>query len=85
MQRSIDRILTTHVGSLPRPDDLREMLLATESDNPPSANVLQARARTAVAEAVRLQVDAGIDMVNDASKARWRTTRTSRNGSPDSH
>jgi 5-methyltetrahydropteroyltriglutamate--homocysteine methyltransferase len=54
------RILTTHVGSLPRPENLIELYRAKE---PPSE--LPARLREAVADVVRKQVDAGIDIVND--------------------
>src|SRR5579864_4336827 len=61
MKRSTDAILTTHTGSLPRPDDLVELLYAQESDE----LTRQQRVRLAVAECVREQVDAGIDVVND--------------------
>jgi 5-methyltetrahydropteroyltriglutamate--homocysteine methyltransferase len=65
LKRSTDRILTTHVGSLPRPADLVEMLMAKDQGRLPDANALDARVRDAVAECVRLQTDAGIDIVND--------------------
>src|SRR5258706_15768299 len=60
MKRSTDRILTTHAGSLPRPDDL----LTAYRDRPadPATTV---RLRSAVAEGVRQQVSAGVDVVND--------------------
>ena len=52
MRRSTERILTTHVGSLPRPTDLREMW-----SKPTSAEeALQARLRSAVGEVVLAQV-----------------------------
>jgi len=60
MKRSTNRILTTHVGSLPRPADLMEMY----RDQAP-AEKLEARLTSAVAEVVRQQVEAGIDVVND--------------------
>jgi len=60
MKRSVDRILTTHVGSLPRPDDLVELY---RSDAPDS--VLAPRLRSAIADIVREQRDAGVDVVND--------------------
>jgi 5-methyltetrahydropteroyltriglutamate--homocysteine methyltransferase len=65
MKRSSERFLTTHTGSLPRPDDLIRMMYAKEEGVPVDAAALQARIRTAVAEAVKKQVDAGVDIVND--------------------
>jgi 5-methyltetrahydropteroyltriglutamate--homocysteine methyltransferase len=65
MRRSTDRILTTHTGSLPRPDDLRELLAAAERGEKPDAATFQERVREAVDETVRLQREAGIDIVND--------------------
>ncbi len=60
MKRSTNRILTTHVGSLPRPADLIEMY----RDEAP-AEKLEPRLTSAVAEVVPQQLDAGIDIVND--------------------
>jgi 5-methyltetrahydropteroyltriglutamate--homocysteine methyltransferase len=65
VQRSIDRILTTHAGSLPRPPDLWAMMTAKMSQQPYDAAALDQRIGTAVAEIVRQQVDAGVDVVND--------------------
>ncbi|HLF72541.1 MAG TPA: epoxyalkane--coenzyme M transferase, partial [Dehalococcoidia bacterium] len=65
MKRSTDRILTTHVGSLPRPADLVEMLMAKDQGRLQNPAALESRVRGAVAECVRLQTDAGIDIVND--------------------
>lgn len=65
MKRSTDRILTTHTGSLPRPPDLVEMIDARERGVSYDAQALQARVRTAVAEVVRQQAEAGIDIVSD--------------------
>jgi 5-methyltetrahydropteroyltriglutamate--homocysteine methyltransferase len=65
MQRSHDRFLTTHTGSLPRPDDLICMMYAKEEGVPVDAAVLAGRVRAAVAEVVRKQADAGIDLIND--------------------
>ena len=63
MRRSTDRILTTHVGSLPRPADLREMWSKPTSG--PAEEALQARLRSAVGEVVLAQVKAGVDIPND--------------------
>ena len=54
MKRSTDRFLTTHTGSLPRPDDLIQMMFAKESGVPVDSQALQARIRQAVAEVVAL-------------------------------
>ena len=73
MKRSTERILTTHVGSLPRPDDIREMNDAKVSGLFVDQSAWSARVKAAVAEAVRLQVEAGVDIVNDGelSKSSW--------------
>jgi len=60
MKRSTDRILVTHVGSLPRPNDLIELY----RDDAPDSKLLP-RLRSAIADVVREQVEAGIDVVND--------------------
>jgi 5-methyltetrahydropteroyltriglutamate--homocysteine methyltransferase len=60
MKRSTDRILTTHVGSLPRPDDLMALYAANAPDEK-----LQTRLRAAVGDIVRRQAETGIDVVND--------------------
>src|SRR5262245_42347268 len=65
MKLSTDRILTTHVGSLPRPDDLFELMLARMDGNPVDERAYAERVRSAVKESVRQQVAAGLDVVND--------------------
>jgi len=65
MKRSVDRILTTHTGSLPRPADLIRTMFAREEGVPVDGTALGVRIRSAVAEVVRKQVDAGIAVVND--------------------
>ena len=60
MKRSSDRILVTHVGSLPRPDDL----IGLYRDDAPD-DTLQPRLRSALADVVRQQGEAGVDIVND--------------------
>jgi 5-methyltetrahydropteroyltriglutamate--homocysteine methyltransferase len=65
MKRSVDRILTTHTGSLPRPADLIRMMFAREEGVPVDGPALAARVRSAVAEVVRKQTDAGLTVVND--------------------
>ena len=65
MRRSIERFLTTHTGSLPRPDDLIRMMYAKEEGVPVDPDALADRVRTAVAEVVGKQADAGVDLIND--------------------
>jgi 5-methyltetrahydropteroyltriglutamate--homocysteine methyltransferase len=60
MKRSENRILTTHVGSLPRPKDLIELYQQDAPDG-----TLLPRLKSAVAEIVKQQVAAGIDVVDD--------------------
>jgi 5-methyltetrahydropteroyltriglutamate--homocysteine methyltransferase len=60
VKRSTRRILTTHAGSLPRPNDLVELY----RDDAPN-NTLLPRLKSAIAEVVRKQADCGIDIVND--------------------
>ena len=59
------RILTTHAGSLPRPDDLRELIFARDDGKPYDAAGLKQKLRDGVAEVVRKQIECGIDVVND--------------------
>ena len=60
MKRSIDRILTTHAGSLPRPEDLMELY----REDAPDSKLLP-RLQSAIADVARRQADTGIDIVND--------------------
>src|SRR5712691_1948040 len=65
MKRSSDRILTTHTGSLPRPDDLLVLLQRKESGEAFDVAALAGRVKSAVVEIVRKQLGAGVDIVND--------------------
>jgi 5-methyltetrahydropteroyltriglutamate--homocysteine methyltransferase len=65
MKRSVDRILTTHTGSLPRPPDLVDMVTAKENGRAYDEAALQERTRDAVREVVQEQVRAAIDVVSD--------------------
>jgi 5-methyltetrahydropteroyltriglutamate--homocysteine methyltransferase len=80
MQRSTERILTTHTGSLPRPAALVETLTALERGTRPDPAAFAEQVRDAVAEIVRDQVEAGVDAVNDgeASKVGYSTYVTER-------
>ena len=70
MQRSTDRFRTTHTGSLPRPADLIRMMYAKEEGVPVDTAALDARIRSAVAEVVAKQVEAGVDVVNDGEMSK---------------
>jgi 5-methyltetrahydropteroyltriglutamate--homocysteine methyltransferase len=70
MKRSTDRILTTHVGSLPRPDDLREMILQKQQGRTVDEAAFAARVKSAVAETVLRQAEMGIDIVADGEMGR---------------
>jgi 5-methyltetrahydropteroyltriglutamate--homocysteine methyltransferase len=65
MSQQSQRFLTTHTGSLPRPDDLIRMMFAREEGVPVDPAALGARIRSAVAEVVGKQAAAGIDIVSD--------------------
>jgi len=80
MQRSTERILTTHTGSLPRPQDLITLLDAREHGKPYDARVFADRVRSATAAIVRQQASHGVDVVNDgeAGKVGYSTYVTDR-------
>ena len=65
MKRSTDRILTTHAGSLPRPNDLLQTIRAKARGETVDEAALGARVGEAVAEVVRKQVATGIDVIDD--------------------
>ena len=65
MKRSTDRILTTHVGSLPRPADLLEMMEGKEKGGAFDQTRYEGRLRDAVGEIVKKQVELGIDVIDD--------------------
>jgi 5-methyltetrahydropteroyltriglutamate--homocysteine methyltransferase len=70
MKRSTDRILTTHIGSLPRPQDLWAMIEAKDRDQPYDQDALAKRLKSAVADIVRKQVEAGIDIPSDGEQSK---------------
>ncbi len=65
MKRSTDRILTTHVGSLPRPDDLFDMMLDRMDGKPVDEKAYADRVRKAVTDSVKQQISAGLNIVSD--------------------
>jgi 5-methyltetrahydropteroyltriglutamate--homocysteine methyltransferase len=65
LERSIDRILTTHTGSLPRPAGLLELLAAKDNSNTIDLAELEKQTADATHDVVRKQLGCGIDVVND--------------------
>jgi 5-methyltetrahydropteroyltriglutamate--homocysteine methyltransferase len=65
MKHSIDRILTTHVGSLPRPEDMLDVLRAKLRGQPVDEGAFEARLPGAVEEIVQQQARIGLDVVDD--------------------
>src|SRR5215813_10409551 len=71
MKTSTQRILTTHVGSLPRPPDLLALILAKEQGAPFDAELYASRVKSAIAEVVKKQGESGIDIVADGEMGRF--------------
>ncbi len=70
MRASRERILTTHVGSLPRNERLSALLIAEERGEVVDKSALAAEIRAAVRDVVGRQVAAGIDVINDGEQPR---------------
>ena len=70
MKRSTERFLTTHTGSLPRPEDLIRAMYAKEEGVPVDADALGQRIAAAVEEVVRKQAEAGVDVINDGEMSK---------------
>jgi len=70
MKTSQDRILTTHVGSLPRPPELKALLVAKDQSQPYDQAALDRLTRQAVFDIVRRQAQTGIDIVNDGEMSK---------------
>ena len=70
MPHSVDRFLTTHTGSLPRPDDLIQLMYAKEEGKPVDREALALRIGSAVREVVTKQRNAGLDIVNDGEMSK---------------
>ena len=78
MKRNTNRILTMHAGSLARPPDLREMVLAKSHGQPYDAEALARRLRSAVAEVVQQQIAVGLDSINDGEFSKTNFTNYAR-------
>ncbi len=70
MQLSTDRILTTHVGSLPRSATLTDLLIRQERDEPIDDATLAREVKQSVEAVVRQQITAGVDVINDGEQPR---------------
>src|SRR6266481_3259099 len=70
MKTSQERILTTHVGSLPRPPELRELLVRKDQGEAYDKATLDRLTRQAVADIVQRQAETGIDIVNDGEMSK---------------
>jgi 5-methyltetrahydropteroyltriglutamate--homocysteine methyltransferase len=70
MQRSTERILSTHVGSLARPHDLLEMMREKEHDRPYDPARFAELVSEAVLDVVRRQAAAGLDVVTDGEQGK---------------
>jgi 5-methyltetrahydropteroyltriglutamate--homocysteine methyltransferase len=70
MHRSDERILTTHVGSLPRNEVLSDLLIRNEAGERVDQAELARQSETAVRHVVRQQVSSGVDVVNDGEQPR---------------
>jgi 5-methyltetrahydropteroyltriglutamate--homocysteine methyltransferase len=70
MKLSTDRILTTHVGSLPRSAAVTDVVFGREQGKPVSAQEFTDVIGSAVKDVVRKQVDAGVDVVSDGEMSK---------------
>ncbi len=70
MKTSVDRILTTHVGSLPRPPALKQLLVSKDQGEPYDKAELDRLVRQAVFDIVKRQVAVGVDIVNDGEMSK---------------
>jgi len=70
MKRSTSRILTTHTGSLPRPQKVVDLLLAERKEPGKHKAALNAAVREAIAGVARKQVEVGLDVINDGEQGR---------------
>jgi 5-methyltetrahydropteroyltriglutamate--homocysteine methyltransferase len=70
MRRSDERILTTHVGSLPRSAELSDLLIRDEAGEAIDKKLLAAKGEEAVRHVVGKQAAAGVDVVNDGEQPR---------------
>ena len=70
MIHSVDHFLTTHVGSLPRPEELIQIMYSKEEGKPVDRSLLAAQVRTAVADVVAKQRKSGIAIISDGEMSK---------------
>jgi 5-methyltetrahydropteroyltriglutamate--homocysteine methyltransferase len=70
MKHSTERILTTHTGSLPRPEGLAKLMIAKEQEKAIDVQELADNVQAAVVEVVKHQVDVGIDIISDGEMSK---------------
>lgn len=70
MKTSETRILTTHAGSLPRPNDVKKLMAAKAAGQPVDAAEFEAAVYAATEAAIEKQIAAGIDVGNDGEQGR---------------
>lgn len=70
LEEAKSRILTTHTGSLPRPDSLSALLFARMTKQPYDEQALKTQTTEAVAATVRTQMEMGIDIVSDGEQSK---------------
>ena len=70
MNGNVDRILTTHVGSLPRSPTLTDLLIRQEAGEIIDLEALSHHIEVGISDVVRRQIEAGIDIINDGEQPR---------------
>src|SRR3984885_7249528 len=70
MIHSVDHFLTTHVGSLPRPEELIQIMYSKEEGKPVDRSLVAAQVRAAVAAVVAKQRKSGIAIVRDGEMSK---------------
>ena len=70
MKLSTDRILTTHVGSQPRPQDVVDLIFAQDRNEAVDPVVFETTVRRAVADVIRMQVECGVDIPSDGEQSK---------------
>ena len=78
MQYSVERILTTHAGALPQPDDLKQMHAAKINGQPVDETTFAQRVRESVAQVVNKQIACGLDIINDGEVGKSNFSRYAR-------
>jgi len=70
MKTSTERILTTHVGSLPRPQDVVDLLFAQDRGEPVDQVLFDSTMKRGIADAIRKQEESGVDIVSDGETSK---------------